>query len=142
MKAKTIAIMALLGEISAIDINDENMVLMRKEFENDDGDQFMAESIKEAEAELKAQQKAKAEGKIFEPLNLSDQVKAEEDRQKQEDEEQNKNVDPAKRKVLNKMTQNLIDEALNSKASIKFNDDGNIDIAVVDGNAETALIRD
>ena len=134
--------MALLGEISAIDINDENMVLMRKEFENDDGDQFMAESIKEAEAELKAQQKAKAEGKIFEPLNLSDQVKAEEDRQKQEDEEQNKNVDPAKRKVLNKMTQNLIDEALNSKASIKFNDDGNIDIAVVDGNAETALIRD
>lgn len=65
---KSIAIMALLGEVSAMDLlrkSDLNMVLLRKDFENDDGDQFMAESIKEAEAEYQAQLKAKAEGKIF-----------------------------------------------------------------------------
>ena len=45
MKAKTIAVMALLGEISAIKIN------ARREFENDEADDYMAESIKEAEAE-------------------------------------------------------------------------------------------
>jgi hypothetical protein len=66
MKAKTIAVMALLGEISAIKIN------ARREFENDEADDYMAESIKEAEAEWNAAQKAKAEGKIFEPLNLSE----------------------------------------------------------------------
>ena len=68
MKAKTIAVMALLGEISAIKINAKREF----KFENDEADEYMAESIKEAEAEWNAAQKAKAEGKIFEPLNLSE----------------------------------------------------------------------
>ena len=47
MKAKTIAVMALLGEISAIKINAKREF----KFENDEADEYMAESIKEAEAE-------------------------------------------------------------------------------------------
>ena len=68
MKVKTLAIMALLGEISTVDLkrkNEESMVLLRKEIDNDDGDQFMADSIKEAEAEVAAQKKAHDEGRFY-----------------------------------------------------------------------------
>ena len=75
-------------------------------------------------------------------MTLTDQVKAEEDKQRQEEEERAKNIDPAKKKSLDKMTQSLIDDALTSKASIHFNNDGGIDVSVVDGNAETRLIKD
>lgn len=143
MKVKTLAIMALLGEISAVDLtrkSDDSMVLLRKDIENDDGDQYMAESIREAEAEVAAQNKAKKEGKFYQPPALTEQ--ANEEKENQEDELKKATQDPQKKKAINAMTQSIIDDALNSKASIKFENNGGIDVNVVDGGAETKLIRE
>jgi hypothetical protein len=143
MKVKTLAIMALLGEISTVDLkrkSDESMVLLRKEFENDDGDQFMADSIKEAEAEVAAQKKAHSEGRFYQPSALADQ--AEQERQKSEEDLKKATEDPQKKKAINAMTQSIIDDALNSHASIVFENNGGINIDVVDGGAETKMIRE
>ena len=89
MKAKTLAILALLGEVSAMDLNrqdEEHLVLLRKEIENDDGDQYMADSIKEAEAEVKAAEKAKAEGRFYQPLALTEETEAQKENEKLDEE--------------------------------------------------------
>ena len=114
--------------------------LLRKDIENDDGDQYMAESIKEAEAEIAAQNKAKAEGKFYQPPALADE--ANEQKEKEEQDLKNAVEDPQKKKAINAMTQSIIDDALNSKANIKFENNGGINVDVVDGGAETKLIRE
>jgi len=63
--------------------------------------------------------------------------------EKEKNDEELKNaVDPSKKKALNAITQSIIDDALNSKASIKFENNGGIDVDVVDGGAETKMIRE
>lgn len=106
----SVAIMALTSSVDAMRIN--NMRTAEEELETDNGDDYMAESIAEAEKEVKEKKGSIDMQKEIKQLEEDSEVKA----TKPSDD-----MDVNQRKHINKMTDDLTSEALESKSVLDFN---------------------
>jgi hypothetical protein len=106
----SVAIMALTSSVDAMRIN--NMRTAEEELETDNGDDYMAESIAEAEKEVKEKKGSIDMQKEIKQLEEESEVKA----TKPSDD-----MDVNQRKNINKMTDDLTSEALESKSVLDFN---------------------
>ena len=106
----SVAIMALTSSVDAMRIN--NMRTAEEELETDNGDDYMAEGIAEAEKEVKEKKGSIDMQKEIKQLEEDSEVKA----TKPSDD-----MDVNQRKHINKMTDDLTSEALESKSVLDFN---------------------
>ena len=119
----SVAVMALLGEISAVDLkkgNFYNLVSTSKNIDYSDGDEFMADSIKEAEQELAGHKDGQD--------SFRDQVNkaVSEDHEANEQEPEGS----SKGKATKKMEEDMISSALTTQTKVTFT--GNeVDVAQI-----------
>jgi hypothetical protein len=102
--------MALTSSVDAMRIN--NMRTAEEELETDNGDDYMAESIAEAEKEVKEKKGSIDMQKEIKQLEEESEVKAT---------KPSEDMDVNQRKNINKMTDDLTSEALESKSVLDFN---------------------
>jgi len=106
----SIAILALTSSIDAMRVN--NMRSTEEELETDNGDDYMAESIAEAEKEVKEKKGSIDMQKEIKQLEEDSEVK----QSKPADD-----IDVNERKNINKLTDQLTSEALESKSVLEYN---------------------
>ena len=117
------AILALTSNANAMRIN--NMRTLEEELETDNGDDYMAESIAEAEKEVKEKKGS---------IDMQKEIKQLEEDSEVKTTKPSDDMDVNERKHINKLTDQLTSEALESKSVLEYNGN-NIDVKQ---NAEEA----
>lgn len=102
--------MALTNRVSAIQLN--QMQSPTEELENDNGDDYMAQSIAEAEKEV-----AEKRGSI----DMQKEIKQLEEDSEVKGGKIAEDADISQRKKINKMTDQMTADALESKSTLEFN---------------------
>jgi hypothetical protein len=111
----SLAVLALTGRLSAIQLNQyssSDREVAEDEIENDDGDAYMAQSIAEAEKEV-AQKRGS--------LDMQKEIKQLEEESEVKGSKIAEDADVNTRKNINKMTDQLTADALESKSIFDFN---------------------
>ena len=104
------AILALTSNADAMRIN--NMRTLEEELETDNGDDYMAESIAEAEKEVKEKKGS---------IDMQKEIKQLEEDSEVKGTKMSEDMDIAERKHINKLTDQLTSEALESKSGLEYN---------------------
>ena len=99
------------------------------DFDYDDGDKFMEDSIKEAEAEVKAK---KQNGTSSQSMEMQAEIKKLEDESNTKKDQQS---DPDAKKT-SALAENIADDALNSKTIVDYNGT-NVNVTNIDGVSDT-----
>jgi hypothetical protein len=111
----SLAVLALTGRLSAIQLNQyssSDREVAEDEIENDDGDAYMAQSIAEAEKEV-AQKRGS--------LDMQKEIKQLEEESEVKGSKIAEDADVNTRKNINKMTDQLTADALESKSIFDYN---------------------
>merc|ERR1712153_78650 len=111
----SLAVLALTGRLSAIQLNQyssSDRDVAEDEIENDDGDAYMAQSIAEAEKEV-AQKRGS--------LDIQKEIKQLEEESEVKGSKIAEDADVNTRKNINKMTDQLTADALESKSIFDYN---------------------
>ena len=110
----SVAVLALLGSSSAMKLNQRSVTkrCAEEERENDDGDDYMAQSIAEAEKEV-----AEKRGSI----DMQREIKQLEEESEAKGAKISEDADVVQRKKINKMADQMTSDALESKSIIEYN---------------------
>jgi hypothetical protein len=106
----SVAILALTSNVDALRINNKRS--LEEELETDNGDDYMAESIAEAEKEVKEKKGS---------IDMQKEIKQLEEDSEVKTTKPSDDMDVTERKHINKLTDEMTSEALESKSVLDFN---------------------